>query len=354
MATAYTASNTLPLNELPNVNGVLQNFKATIANSGSATYAPDGLAAAPIFGLGGQPLQGNEIVANGIVTLTSYVGPLLNSGALCWILSDCTGGELQVAVATQSQHATQFSQLTGVVGSVRNAKMSITAASASGTFTADEIVVATALGGLQYRLGNFSKTINLATTGAGGMDSGTAPASGYVALYAIYNPTTATASILATNATSAVAGNVYGGANMPSGYTASALVSVWPTTTAGILVSGYQMDRVFSYGAIVKVLSTTAASVAATMNIAAAAPLNAKSCTGASNIFNTASGYSYASLVGGTASGVIPVTFVYVSVGNVQGYGQFSAPIITAQTLAYQIINDGSAGFSFSISSYSI
>ncbi|MGM7734429.1 phage tail protein, partial [Yersinia enterocolitica] len=74
-------------------------------------------------------------------------------------------------------------QLTGVVGTSRNAKMSITAASSTATFTADELIVQTALGGLQYKLSSFSKTINLATTGVGGMDTGTVPANGFVALY---------------------------------------------------------------------------------------------------------------------------------------------------------------------------
>ncbi|MGM7825288.1 hypothetical protein ACS791_22620, partial [Yersinia enterocolitica] len=104
-------------------------------------------------------------------------------------------------------------QLTGVVGTSRNAKMSVTAASSTATFTADELIVQTALGGLQYKLSSFSKTINLATTGAGGMDTGTVPANGFVALYAIYNPTTQISALLAVNASSVVAPEVYGGSN---------------------------------------------------------------------------------------------------------------------------------------------
>ncbi|WP_229765274.1 hypothetical protein, partial [Yersinia enterocolitica] len=112
-----------------------------------------------------------------------------------------------------------LSQLTGIVGTSRNAKMSIPSASATATFTADELIVQTALGGLQYKISGFSKTVNLATTGAGGMDTGTVPATGYVALYAIYNPTSGATALLAVNATSAPAPEVYGGANMPAGYT---------------------------------------------------------------------------------------------------------------------------------------
>lgn len=123
-------------------------------------------------------------------------------------------------------------QLTGVIGTSRNAKMSVAAASATATFTADELIVQAVLGGRQYKLASFNKTINLATTGAGGMDTGTVPANGFVALYAIYNPTTQISALLAVNASSVVAPEVYGGSNMPAGYMASALVAVLPVTTS--------------------------------------------------------------------------------------------------------------------------
>ncbi|HFT8925801.1 TPA: hypothetical protein ACGS2M_002349, partial [Escherichia coli] len=57
--------------------------------------------------------------------------------------------------------------LTGIIGQSRNAAMRITAASSTATWTADELVVETAIGGTQYRLNNLSLSINLATTGAG-------------------------------------------------------------------------------------------------------------------------------------------------------------------------------------------
>lgn len=123
----------------------------------------------------------------------------------------------------------------GPIVSASNARMTLTAASSTTTFTADEVIVGTALGGQSYRLSNFNKTVNLATTGAGGMDTGTAPVNGWVALYAIYNPTSGASSILAVNSPNAVMPAVYGGANMPSGYTASALLTVVPTNASGQL-----------------------------------------------------------------------------------------------------------------------
>lgn len=120
----------------------------------------------------------------------------------------------------------------GVVGSVRNLKMTVTSASASATLSADEIITAQTLGGIQYRIGQVTKNIDLSTTGIGGMDTDTAPANGFVAIYAIYNPVTGESALLAVNATSTLAPQIYSGANMPAGYTASALLTVVPTNSS--------------------------------------------------------------------------------------------------------------------------
>ncbi|ELI8402945.1 tail fiber protein [Yersinia enterocolitica] len=163
-------------------------------------------------------------------------------------------------------------QLTGVVGTSRNAKMSVTAASSTATFMADELIVQTALGGLQYKLSSFSKTINLATTGVGGMDTGTVPANGFVALYAIYNPTTQISALLAVNASSVVVPEVYGGSNMPAGYTASALVAVLPVTTSRFAPFIHQGRKVSIIGASILSGSSTPSSLAALT--VSAVPLN--------------------------------------------------------------------------------
>ncbi|MDR9177898.1 hypothetical protein [Burkholderia multivorans] len=110
---AYAAANPVPMTSLPTVSGIVQTISVKTTNTGASTYSPDGLASRPIFGLGGSALQGGEMVANGIATLVSYVGPLLNGGSLCWVLFECIGGAQQVAPATQAQHAMQLAQATG-------------------------------------------------------------------------------------------------------------------------------------------------------------------------------------------------------------------------------------------------
>jgi hypothetical protein len=306
-------------------DGIKIRFRALTANTGASTLNVNGLGAVTLVGGAHAALAGGEIVAGG------YCEAEYNGALAKFVLLECTGAALQVAKAATSQHAAQFSQLTGVVGSMRNAQMSIATAIAKGTFTADEIIVTTALGGLQYRLGNFSQDINLATTGAGGMDTGTAPTSGYVALYAIYNPTERTSAILATNATSAVVGNVYGGANMPSGYTASALVSVWPTNASHQLVIGYQADREI---AIVRTLILTTAAVNASLiklPISGFVPPNAKDVwgDGATNSGSTtiAAAISFAS--SSTSVGLIS------SIGFGQSQIPYRIKLLSQQAMYY-------------------
>ncbi|WP_261533127.1 hypothetical protein [Burkholderia multivorans] len=249
------------------------------ANTGATTFTPNPgvIGAAPVVGAAHQALQGGELVANGRALF------VYRADIASYVLESCTGAAMQTGPATQSQHAPQMGQVTGIVGSARNLAMTVTAASATGTLTADEIVVQTALGGVRYCLSNFNKTVNLAATGAGGMDTGTAPASGYVALYAIYNPSAGISALLATDATSSVAPNVYGGVNMPAGYTASALVSVWPTNSSRQFAVGNQIDRGVNISTVLVLSSSATAPTSlswASLNVSSAVPPNAKRCVG--------------------------------------------------------------------------
>lgn len=264
-----------------------------------------------------------------------------------------------VASATQSGHPAQFGQVSGIVGQARNLVMNVAAASASATLTADEIIVETALGGLRYCLASFNKTVNLATTGAGGMDTGTAPLSGYVALYAIYNPTSQTAALLATNATSTLAPNVYGGANMPSGYTASGLVAVWPTNASGQFIAGFQTDRVLScytasQGQALN-SSTTQASPTA-LSISSLVPKNAKYVSGNLQMQSSVPSTQNLSIYPTIASfGVIGTIFSASGSSAI-----ISSPFIrfqlgTQQTIYYSSSNSaGTPGFTIFLTSYEI
>lgn len=146
-------------------------------------------------------------------------------------LNPAEGNNVQLLAAIK----TMIGRVSGIVGQSLNLKASVAAASVTCAWTADELIVESALGGLRYCLSNFNKSLTLnAANGVGGMDTGAAPVSGYVGVYAIYNPTTGVSELLGVNAASLIA-EVYAGANMPPGFTASALISVWPTNAREIL-----------------------------------------------------------------------------------------------------------------------
>jgi len=322
----------------------------------------------------------NLQAANDIIvisgSLTANLNLIFPSFTKSWqVINNCTGAftvtcktASGTGVATLSQgYQTAYSiygdgtnivqakavATVGITGAVRNLKCSVTTASASATFTADEIIVSTALGGLNYQLSNLSQTINLATTGAGGMDTGTAPASGFVAIYVIYNPTTGAAALLSSNATSAAAAEIYSGGNMPSGYTASALISVWPTTPGSLLIAGYQDDRSFGFASTVVLTTTTQQSSFTLASISAAVPRNAKKISGGFLVTSTSAAIC-AFAISPTSTGINPSS---AQVNGVTGFsgGFDKIPVITPQSTYYRAtVSTGTMSFTLYIMSYDI
>lgn len=336
--------------------------QSTVPNLTPTAIYNDGSAALTITANGSDKL----VVATGQVTsivmqpgddLTFYASTTAN------LWTAASGSALRqyeplvVGAATASQHAVQLGQVAGVVGSVRNLVMNVAAASATATLTTDEIIVETALGGLRYCLANFNKTINLALTGAGGMDTGTAPVSGFVAIYAIYNPTTQTAALLAQNA-STLRSNVYSGANMPAGYTASALVSVWPTDASGKFVVGGQIDRkLFLNNTSAFTISTSVPTLTAN-GIASVVPSNARTVGGTAVGTNSTANGGISWAIAGTPTGVGQVSGSTNSATAGSGIAApfDDIPLFTAQTVYYTniVTTSGVPTLNVSISRYTI
>lgn len=227
------------------------------------------------------------------------------------------------------------------VGTARNAKMSVTTASVSGTFTADEVIVTQSLGGVSYRLASYSQAVNLSTTGAGGMDTGSAPTSGFVSLYAIAQAD-GTKNILACN-TSTSSGSIYAGANMPSGYVASALVGIWPTNSSGQFVPGLIYGRNFWNDAGgVNVLNITSAPPTSytSVSLSAAVPaaaLGVVLAVGQPVGGNAQMSAEVASSSSGLASSIVNLYGNGYAVESFYSGVQVALPILTAQTIYYKV-----------------
>lgn len=240
----------------------------------------------------------------------------------------------------------------GVVGQSRNARMSITTSSSTATFTADELIVETSTG-QQYRLSAFNQTVDLGTAGAGGMDTGTVPATGYVALYAIYNPTSGASAILAVNATAARAPEIYGGTNMPAGFTASALASVW-RVSSGQFVVGHQHNRHISLPLAVVYSTVTGVTTISGVSFAAAVPKNAVAINGYLTVYENQSGVGVELSLYSSTSGIGQLR------ANATVTGQTSAAIasgelhvIDSQSLYYNMPNTFSGQYGIGCTGYS-
>lgn len=93
------------------------------------------------------------------------------------------------------------SLVNGVAGAYRNLKLTAVGTNAVATLTADEFIVKNAAG-ISRRLTALNISVNGATVGINGLDSGTLTANTWYYLYGIYNSTTNTvAGILSLNAT---------------------------------------------------------------------------------------------------------------------------------------------------------
>lgn len=228
----------------------------------------------------------------------------------------------------------------GVMGAASNLKGSY-GTTTTATWTADEIVVKTALGGFAYVLGNVNLTLNISTTGANGMDTGVPPASGDLFVYLIYNPSTDTSALLATTACNTA---VYIGGHMPAGYTASILVGSLKTSA-----SQFQKFAQFGRKTIiydVHILQTSANNVWAALSLAAWLPANAKTCGGwamgpqGQRVYLAADNQSLCTqLASGTGASFF-------------GTSQWELPLVTPQTLWYQIPSGGSGNCDVALNSY--
>lgn len=109
-ANAYTAVNVPPLSALPATSGLIQTVSIANLNTGASTYAPDGLAPKPIYGLKLAPLTGGELPVKGIAQLLYVVATTVNSGNGAWVILSCTGGNLQIPDATGASHALALGQ----------------------------------------------------------------------------------------------------------------------------------------------------------------------------------------------------------------------------------------------------
>lgn len=163
---AYAATNSPAFSKAADLaDGLVQQVRIATTNNGASTYSPDGIANDPILGLALQPLQGGELVANGVAVLFRMTMPAVNAGKPFWLLMECAGGAQQVAPATQSQHALTLGQANSLFVAASRLGNLNGSISVTGTIT----LPAASLGSLVEITSGSNVTITLpSTTGSAG------------------------------------------------------------------------------------------------------------------------------------------------------------------------------------------
>lgn len=122
------------------------SFKVKVSNTGAATFN-DGLGAAPLLGASQQPLQGGELVANGLALV--FWNATLNS----YVLAFSSGGALPVLAGKSTLHAVNVLQVQSQL---------VTAFATTGTATAQVLTPAPAIAAYTTSQ-RFSVTFNIAS-----------------------------------------------------------------------------------------------------------------------------------------------------------------------------------------------
>lgn len=217
------------------------------------------------------------------------------------------GGKLDLYGDGTTLNLAASASAPSLIGQFTNAAFTNSTGSSTGTWTADEIIVGTRVGGTAVKIKNVSFALNLASSGAsGGMDTGSAPASGYVGVYAFYNPTTGAVDSRMVNATAAAVPTVYGGSNAPAGYTMSALVSVLPTSALSQFTVCAQRNRRITTTLITLLSTTTPVTGINSFAIAAGIPRNAIEADLVAGATQGTAGSGVQMSVSGNAAGVDP------------------------------------------------
>lgn len=275
--------------------------------------------------------------------------------ALRALLNGSTAQVFNVAPATTNTHAVRAEQAAGIVGDARNLAATLAVAGSSVSYSWDELIAETLRAGNRFCLPpTAAATLNVGTTGAGGMDTGAAPASAWVAIYAIYNPTSGLTSLLGHAITgAAVAMETYAYGSMPSGYIYSALIGVWPTNASSQLIAAAQIGRkLYLNGATLYNAAPTNTTTPTALSVASLVPANAKRIAGSVNMTYTtpptAGIYTQISASATAFYGVC--TIGGGGVGQIAG--TYDVPIVTAQTIYRNTFSSAAFPAAFTLAVY--
>ena len=159
-----------------------------------------------------------------------------------------------------------WNDVTGAVQQLQNYGQAFTIATGAWVSNTTATFTGTLLGTA------YSQTLNTATSGAGGLDIGSLAASTWYYVYAIFNPSTSTPSILMSLSAT--------GPTLPSGYTFSYLIGSIRIDGSSHIVVFNQIRRKISIVSQTALSTSTQQASPTSLSISSIIPPNAVSCQG--------------------------------------------------------------------------
>lgn len=304
------------------VAGMPIRFKASAANTGSATLAVNGLSAVGIRHQNGSVLLPGDLQAGGIYT----------------VMYDGTYYQLEGNVSSN----------TSVSGISRNLLIlnNATTPNSKVDISADEVVLVDSTG-YPIRLTGVSVTADITVSGAGGLDTGAEANSTWYAIWLIYDGTTISP-LLSTSSSAPT---------LPGGYTFKAHLGYVRNDSSGNFVVFMQRGSVATITE--QVIFTALAGVTSytSQTLSGAIPPNAKRALGN---WGLTSGQSRSMAIAADSNGLGVQVFNPYSVGAPAGMNGFvgaadtyQVPIKTAQTI-YWKATDTQAIYRFTVTGYEL
>jgi hypothetical protein len=331
--------------------GYTITFTPGITNTGATTLAVGGTAATACRKNSGGSLvafSGSEFTATEPVTLT-YNGTywVLGGSALgaCAALNIGFGlgndgsGNLRALFSPN----VGVSSSSGVIGTAPGSAK-------TASWKAAQFYMTVGAGGLPYQgrgLTTSQLALNLASSGAGGLDTGSVAANTFYDVYAITKGDGSSFSVLAVLNSTTNGAATYTGSNMPATWIASGFLGTYLTDNSSNLLGFLQQGSLISFPDI-NALSNTGSqpSTYTSINIASIVPPNARSVFGnGGSANNTNCAFAVAADANGTAKKVfMGAAAVGAQVDNF--YNEASPfsdlPISTAQELYYKSTGNSS------------
>ena len=196
----------------------------------------------------------------------------------------------------------------------------------------DAYAVDTATPKRGFRTGALNVTVDSAVSGAAGLDTGSISNGNWYHIWAIYNPSTLTASALIS-----LAYPGSGAVTMPAGYTAKGYLGAAYYVSASFNDFSQIGGSVASKEVQVLVIGTNTAATSINTLLRTAVPQNAIYASGYAGCSDTTSGISNLAILSFSSGNVGRSVIRNMGGGVGLVYSAFRAMIVTAQTLWYAV-----------------